>query len=349
MKGHSAVGRFGKLASTENVFLLFIVIAGILLPVFLNAYRVSVFSYFYTSVLLGFSISLIWGYTGIFSFGQAAFFGIGGYAYGILAKMIENPAFTPVALLVGVVLAALVAAILAYFMFYGGINDVFVGLITMCFTIALSTFMGQTAGTQWQIGGVSLGGFNGITNIPTLHFGSHSLSKVQFYYVTFIIVAAVLIALMVLKRTKIGYALLAIRENRTRSALFGYNVPKIQVIVFTIGGAIAGLAGVLYAAWGQYITPSNLDLDASTLIVVLVAAGGRKNPVAAVIFTMVYSVIANQLSSSGSEYALIILGLVLILVILFVPNGIIASLFDGVDSLFVKLTGKKASVRSEKP
>lgn len=331
-----------SLLSTENLVSLIMIIIGALLPVFMNAYKVSVFSYFYTTALMGLSIALIWGYTGIFSFGQAAFFGIGGYTYGILAKLWGNTALTPLALLIGVALAALVAAILGYFMFYGGINDVFVGLITMCVTIALSTFMGQTAGSQWKIGDVALGGFNGLTKIPTLYIGSFKCDKVAFYYITLICLAAVFIGLRVLKRTKVGYSLLAIRENRTRSELFGYNVQKIQVAVFTVGGAIAGLAGVLYAAWGNYITPSNLGLDASTLVVVLVAAGGRKNPTAALLFSIVYCIIANQLSSSGSQFALIILGLILILVILFVPNGIFASLFDGIDKLFARLTGKKA-------
>ncbi len=326
---------------SENIITVLLLVAGAILPFFLSTYRVSIFSYFFTSAILGLSISFIWGYTGIFSFGQAAFFGIGGYTYGILSKLFDNNALTPVALVAGVALAAAVAAILAWFMFYGGINDVFVGLITMCFTIALSTFLGQTAGSEWKIGDVSLGGFNGITKIPTLYFGSYKCDKVTFYYVTFLILAAIYIALLLLKKTKAGYSLLAIRENRTRSELFGYNVPKIQVIVFTIGGAIAGIAGVLYAAWGNYITPSNLDLSASTLVVVLVAAGGRKNPTAALIFTIAYSIIANTLSSSGSQYALVILGLILILVILFVPNGIITAAFDGIDSAWRKFTGKK--------
>lgn len=333
--------RLKSFLSTENIISVILILAAALLPTFMSAYKVSVYSYFYTTALMGLSIALIWGYTGIFSFGQAAFFGIGGYTYGILAKLWGNTALTPVALLIGVALAALVAAILGYFMFYGGINDVFVGLITMCFTIALATFMGQTAGSQWKIGDVALGGFNGLTKIPTLYFGDFKCDKLAFYYVTFIVLAAVYIALRVLKRTKVGYALLAIRENRTRSELFGYNVKKIQVIVFTVGGAIAGLAGVLYAAWGNYITPSNLGLDASTLVVVLVAAGGRKNPTAVLIFSVAYSIIANQLSSSGSQFALIILGLILILVILFVPNGIIASLFDICDRSFARLFAGK--------
>ena len=88
MREHSLAGKFGRLLNTEHIFSLIILVVGMLLPIFLSPYRVNIFSYFYTSVLLGLSISLIWGYTGIFSFGQAAFFGIGGYTYGILAKMV---------------------------------------------------------------------------------------------------------------------------------------------------------------------------------------------------------------------------------------------------------------------
>ena len=258
--------RLKSFLSTENIISVILILAAALLPTFMSAYKVSVYSYFYTTALMGLSIALIWGYTGIFSFGQAAFFGIGGYTYGILAKLWGNTALTPVALLIGVALAALVAAILGYFMFYGGINDVFVGLITMCFTIALATFMGQTAGSQWKIGDVALGGFNGLTKIPTLYFGDFKCDKLAFYYVTFIVLAAVYIALRVLKRTKVGYALLAICENRTRSELFGYHVKKIQVIVFTVGGAIAGLAGVVTDVIGFLVKPTGAFSPIFTLV-----------------------------------------------------------------------------------
>lgn len=323
--------------SSENVTAIIIFLLLYSVPIFINPYKVNIFSYFMTSILLTISVCLIWGLTGIFSFGQAAFFGIGGYAYGIICNAAENAKISPLALVIAVIIAGIVAAIVGYFMFYGGINDVFVGLITLCITIAMETFMGQTAGSQWKIAGVKLGGYNGLTNIPKITFGNYRLKDISLYFFILSIVLIIYLILRKIQVSKLGYSLIAIRENRSRSELFGYNVPKIQVIVFAIGGCIAGLGGVLYASWGNYITPSNMSLTASTIPVVLVAAGGRKNITAAIIFTALYSYFSQSLSASGSQYALIILGLILVLVILFKPEGIIASIFKTSDNLFKKL------------
>lgn len=323
--------------SSENITAVIVFLLAYFIPIFINPYKVNVFSYFMTSILLTLSVSLIWGLTGIFSFGQAAFFGIGGYAYGIICNAVEGTKISPLAVIIAVIIAGVIAGILGYLMFYGGINDVFVGLITLCVTIALETFMGQTAGSQWEIAGVKLGGYNGLTNIPTISLGNYRLRGISLYFFILSIVLIIYLILRKIQVSKLGYSLLAIRENRSRSELFGYNVSKIQVIVFAIGGCIAGFAGVLYASWGNYITPSNMSLTASTIPVVLVAAGGRKNITAAVLFTAIYSYFSQSLSASGSQYALIILGLILVLVILFMPEGIIASLFKTMDNFFGKL------------
>lgn len=337
---------FSFFASSENIIAIVLLIIAAALPANMKPYSVNVYSQYYTSILLGLSITLIWGFTGIFSFGQAAFFGIGGYVYGVICLIMENPALSPLAAVAGIAAAAIAAGIIGFFMFYGGINDVFVGLITLCFTIAASTFMGQTAGEQWAICGVRLNGYNGLNGIPMLTFGTSGMSVSAFYYLCLAAIGVVFFGLRILQRTKIGYALVAIRENRPRAQLLGYVVPKYQTLVFMAGGAIAGLAGVLYAAWGQYINPATMSLDASTLAVVLVAAGGRKSPLAAIVFTFAYSLISSKLSSSGSQYALVILGLILIVVILFVPQGVLATLFEKIDLAVTtakrRLFGKKA-------
>lgn len=323
----------GKVNS-ENIAaaLLFVFLATY--PLFASSYKVLNFANFLSTVLLSLSLTLIWGYTGIFSFGQALFFGIGGYVYGILALQVGDPAFTPIALVLGVFAGALVAGILGYFMFFGGVNDVFVGLITLCSTLVVETFLAQTAGSQWKIGKVLLGGFNGINGIPTISIGtSLSLGDVRFYYFAVLIVSAVYILLRLLLISRWGYGLLAIRENRERTRLFGYNVPKIQTIVFALGGALASLAGILHATWGGYMTPSVMGLSAATLPVIFVAAGGRKNFTAGVLFTLIYSWTSQLLASQGSQYALVILGVALLLVVRIVPEGVFVGLFNLADRL----------------
>ncbi|WP_138420470.1 ABC transporter permease subunit [Aquibacillus sediminis] len=331
--------------NTENIVGIVMFIGLFVYPLFVSSYQVLNLSYFLSMVFLSMSLALIWGFCGIFSFGQAAFFGIGGYFYAILTMNIGISAFTPVGLIVGVLVGAAIAWVLGYFMFYGGVNDVFVGLITLCLTVVLETFMGQTAGSEWKIGEIGLGGFNGIDGIPTISFGSFMLTGINFYYFILFILLVVYVGLRYLGISKFGYTAIAIRENRERTKLFGYNVPKYQTTIFAIGGGLASLSGILYATWGSYITPSSFGLTAATLPVVLVAAAGRKNITASVIFTIAYYWFSQSLSASGSEYALVILGLGLVLVILFVPEGIVVALFKWIDQLVFSRIRKKPTIK----
>ena len=113
--------------------------------------------------LLAMSLALIWGHAGIMSFGQTAFFGIGAYAYGIVAlNLIKSTRNTHWALGAGVVAATVLAAVVAYFMFYGRISDVYAAIITMALTLVLFAFFASTGGDEWVAGVARIGGFNGL-------------------------------------------------------------------------------------------------------------------------------------------------------------------------------------------
>lgn len=323
--------------NTENIVMTLIFLFIILFPFIGSAYDVLNMSYFLSMVFLSMSLWVIWGLTGIFSFGQTAFFGIGGYAYAMISMNFENPSMTIIAFFGALFIAWLVALLLGYFMFYGGVNDVFVGLITLCVTLVLSTFLAQSAGSQWKIGDVPLGGDNGINNIPplTLELGSFELKGIgnEFYYFIVISLLVLYYLFMFIQKRKIGYSLIAVRENRDRSRLLGYNISLIQTLSFSLGGVLAAFSGVLYVTWGGYISPAAMDISAAALPVVLVAAAGRQNLSSVVIFTMIYYYLSQKLSVTGSEYALVILGFILIFVIMLVPRGIITFLFEFIDRM----------------
>ncbi len=335
--------------TTENLCAAAVLVFFLVFPATSSSYQTLNMANFLITVLLALSLALIWGYTGIFSYAQAAFFGIGGYTYAILCKNFLNPALTPIFLLVGVVMGFLVALILGYFMFYGGVNDVFVALVTMCFTLVLETFLAQTAGPEWRIGEAQLGGFNGINAVTPLTIGTFPIKGLALYIFVLILVLAVYLSMRVMEKSNIGYCLLSIRENRTRSELFGYNTAFVQMIIFAVGGALAGLSGVLYTSWGGYIVPSAVGMTQATMPVVLVAAGGRKNPTAVVIFTLFYLALSQNLAASGRQYSLVLLGLILLLVVLFVPKGIIHSLFEIVDRRVLRPLLGRSSQRGAKP
>lgn len=304
-------------------------------PFFSSLYQVNVYTYYFICAILGISVYFIWGISGIFSFGQAAFVGIGGYTYAILSKHYQDPSKCLLFIVLSIAVSCVVAAILGYFMFYGGINDVFVGLITMCVTITCQTFMSQTAGDQWKIMDVALGGDNGLNNIPGLTLWGFKFSELSMYYFLVAITIISYVVIKVVEKKKFGYAMLSIRENRTRSELLGYNTAKLQVIIFTIGGGIAALAGILYCCWGNYITPVSMSLKASTIPVVLAAAGGKRSLISVIMFTMAYYILSNYLTSTGAN-TLLLLGILLIIVILLLPQGIFATIIEKLQSLINK-------------
>ena len=320
--------------STENVvaacFFLFLSFY----PLWGARFAVDTFSGYIIAVLLTFSVALIWNYCGIFSFGQAAFYGVGAYAYGILCSALGGGNTTLIAALIGVILGGLFALFIGYFIFYGRVSDFFIGIITLCITLALQSFMFQTAGSQWKIAGVALGGQNGIVNIPPLSIGSISFSEYRLmYYLVMFVILAIFLALRWIAISNLGYAMFGIRENKERSSMFGYNTALIQTLVFGAGGAIAAIAGVLFASWNNYIEPTRFAVATSTIAIAMVIAGGKKSLTGAMILTVLYSLFAQYLSTQGNPYSTIILGLFIILSILLIPEGLMHTLFSAIDKL----------------
>lgn len=327
--------------STENISTVVLFAVLLAYPLAFGSFAVLNLSYFLSFAIMSLSLTLIWGYAGIFSMGQPAFFGIGAYVYGILAINYPAASVSLVWMLVGTLVAGVAALALGYFMFYGGVNDVFASLTTWAVALVGLTFLNQTANEQrWHVGDALLGGFNGMRPIPSLSVGFGDWSVVlfgmNFYYFVLGLFLATFVAIRIVRRTRWGYVLVALQDNRERTKTFGYDVCRQQMIVFGIGGALAGLSGVLYASWSNFVAPDVMSITACTLPIVLVAAGGRKNVTATSISSILLMYLMFKLSASGTEWAFVILGLVLVLVVLFVPNGLIVALFDALDAYVVK-------------
>ncbi len=308
-----------------------VVVAACAYPLFADGWTVGNAAYFLVWTFMAMGLSVIWGYAGALSFGQTAFFGLAGYAYGVLTINIgEAYGFTFLALVIAVALAALFAAVLGYFMFYGRIRGVFIGIVTLSVTLVFETFMAQTAGPQWAIGTARLNGFNGMTGMPPLTvpwFGGDIAlwADRPLYYVLLALTVIVYLALRMLLNSPFGNVLVAIRENPERTEMLGYDVRLYQLLAFVIGGGLAGLSGVLYTAWGQYITPNSMGLTAAALPVVWVAVGGRRDITATLIGTLLVLSIFQTLTIYGSQYALVAMGALLVLIVLLAPDGIVLS------------------------
>ncbi|WP_348612606.1 ABC transporter permease subunit [Halobaculum rarum] len=321
------------LGEGRSFWIVFGVLFGLLMvyPLLRSSYYISNTAYLLVSAFLGLSLCLVWGYTGIFSFGQVAFYGIAGYTFGVVSINITGPAGSLAGLIAGVAIAAGFAFVVGYFMFYGGVSDVYVAIITLAVTLVLNTFMGQTAGEEWAIGQAPLGGFNGMTGIPNLAIGVEGLaieiSGLAFYYFVVLSLVITYLGLRILVNSNPGYVMVGIRENEERTELFGYDTQRFKLGVFTLSGGLAGFGGVLYTTWGGYIDPSVFGLTFAALPIIWVAAGGRKWLSGAIIGTFVITSISQRLSLIGGQYSFIILGSILVIVILALPEGFVPQIY----------------------
>jgi branched-chain amino acid transport system permease protein len=309
---------------------LVVLVLAIMLGFMLNDYQVGNLSYFLVWTFMAFGLCLMWGYAGILSFGQTAFFGLAGYTYAVFTTNFGGSAGATLAgLAVALTLAGVFAAVLGYFMFYGGVTGVFVSIITLATTLVFETFLAQTAGPEWSIGSARLNGFNGMTGMPPLSLPwigqSIVLDGRNLYLALVILVAVTYFGLRMLVVSRFGRAIIAIRENANRAEMLGFNVQLYQLIAFVIGSALAGFSGVLYVTWGQYITPESMSLYAAALPVVWVTVGGRRSLTATLIGTVGVLYISQSLAIYGDQFALVLLGVVLLAAVMLSPQGFVAA------------------------
>nr|WP_249137690.1 branched-chain amino acid ABC transporter permease [Bradyrhizobium canariense] len=340
LEGPQTVGR-GRAFWAVFAIMLLVALA---YPLFSDGYTVGNTVYFFVWVFIALSLCLIWGYGGSLSFGQTAFFGIAGYGYGVLTINFGSAyGFTLVAMVAAVAIAALFAVLLGYFMFFGRIAGVFLGIVTLAVTLMLERFMAQTAGPEWHIGSARLNGFNGMSAMPplTIPWPGEPIvlfADVGLYYFVLGLLVFVYLGLRILMNSSFGNVIVAIRENPERAEMLGYDVRKYQLVTFVIGAALAGISGVLYTVWGQYITPSSMGMTAAALPLIWVAVGGRSDLTSTVIGTLVVLAAFQALTIYGSQYALIFMGVLLVLTVLIAPNGLVLGLMNWLGRLAGRLT-----------
>ncbi|MEQ8967854.1 MAG: branched-chain amino acid ABC transporter permease [Azospirillaceae bacterium] len=307
-------------------------------PLWGEPYGVANKAYLMTWVFLGLSVCLLWGYTGIVSFGQTAFFGLAGYSYGVMAiNLLPVTNSTVIAVIGTLVLIGALAWFFGYIMFYGGVSSLYVAIFTLMLTLLAESFMSRTSGPRFEIGDASLGGSNGMIGIPPLQIGigGHVVEFVggAFYYLVLVLIVATYLALRLLLNSRWGYLMVATREDPDRTEMFGYDVRRIRLAVFVLAGCIAGLSGILFASWNNFISPSIMGMTAATLPLIWVAAGGRKSILAVIIATFILQWTNQELAYMGSEYSLLFFALLILATVMLFPEGIIPKLVDHAGSL----------------
>ncbi|MCF7728081.1 ABC transporter permease subunit [Sulfitobacter sp. M22] len=300
--------------------LLAILAVGLATPGMIELYSVYEITIYIIMAILALSLAFIWGKGGIMCLGQASFFGVGAYAYAI-AAINFGPGLSAVAISVAVPTAF--AAVLGYFMFYGRISDIYVGVITLAVSLILMNLTNSTSGPQYRIGEAQLGGFNGITGIPTLAWPDGTpLDPGAIFRLALIALVVCFVAISLFLRTRAGKVVIAIRENEYRAELLGYNVALSKLTTFAAGGAIAGLAGCLFVNWGAFVSPTIFALVQSAQVIIWVIVGGRGTLIGPIIGCIALQWATTQLGTQQTIQVNLVLGVVLTFFVLVVPAGI---------------------------
>ena len=265
--------------------------------------------------LFAMSLDLIMGYTGMVSFGHAAYFGLGAYGSALVLIHFEPP--IPVALLAGALLAGVVAAPVGWFSTRA--TGIYFAMLTLAFAQLL-----YTVAYKWRD---LTGGSDGIAGVPktTLFWGGPSLAERRtFYYLVAVIVVLSLLACRALVRSPFGRALQAIRENEHRFVSLGRDSRPFKLVVFVIAAAFAGLAGALFAPFRGFASPEVMFWVLSGQGLMMVITGGIGTLVGPLIGAMVF-ILVQEILSSYTEHWMIFTGAVFVLIVIFLPGGVVGA------------------------
>ncbi|MGO1120490.1 branched-chain amino acid ABC transporter permease [Rhodovibrionaceae bacterium A322] len=330
----TAVGGLSlKNLSAEDLFALLSAGAFLLVPTFIESWRLLDLSIYFTYALLALSLSFIWGHVGLLCLGQAIFFGLGAYGMsvvtlGMLPGM-EGLVSSWVGLLVAVGLAALVANILARFLFYAqGLQGAFFGVVTLAIAV-----LAERGFVNWDY----MGGLNGLLSVPSfmpgLNGGEEYYNEYGLYYITLAVLALCYLGLSYAKRSAFGLTLAAIRSHELRTRAFGYETNAYKVWAFTLAAAIAGLAGALFVVQFNFASPSLIGFGLSAEALIWVALAGRGSLIAATVGTVLFRILESLLASEFQEYWQLIIGAIFVVVVVFFPQGLIGSLLEKAERL----------------
>ena len=288
-----------------------------LLPFFLFPDYLQLASQIAITALFALSLDLILGYAGVVSLGHAAFFGTAAYAAGIFSKMVWGEPIT------GLIVGTAAATLLGYASSF--IIARFRHLTLIMITLGLALLLEQAANSAaWLTGGSD--GLQGIEIWPLFGHFDFDLWGYTAYAYSLIVLFIVFLGVRRLINSPFGLALRGIRENALRMPAIGAPSRKHIRTIYTLSAAIAGLAGALLAQTTQTVALDALGFQRSADVLIMVVLGGAGRLYGGLIGTIVYMIAHDQFSGIAPQYWYFWIGLLLIAVVMFLPNGILGGL-----------------------
>lgn len=282
----------------------------------LGDFRAGQLSLFLSLAVLAVSLDLVWGYAGILSLGQLLPFGIAAYSTARLAA--AAPSLTLPALLLATLIGAAVAAGVGVAAFRRRPTPVVLGLLTLVLSLTL-----EQVAEQWRD---VTGGFNGLTDIPRITaFGSEWSDSAQDLFIS-VLAVVVIVGVGLLVRRPIGAALIGVRDNERRMEALGYDTVALRVWVFTVGGAVAGLAGALYVHRTGFVSPQIFGFALATNVVLWTLVGGRGTIIGPVVGALAINFASATLADVWLQYWTLATGVIFVAAVALVPEGLVPSL-----------------------
>jgi branched-chain amino acid transport system permease protein len=257
------------------------------------------------------SLDLLIGYTGLVSFGHAAFYGLGAYATAVLLERGIHSVWACLGF--AIVVVGLYALVVSYFATVR--RGIYFALLTLIFAEVVFTFFRYTQ---------TFGGSDGIQGLPdALVFPGFAIdTPARKYYLVWVYLVAAYAVCRVLVTSHFGRVLVAIRENEDRARFLGYNVQKYKMVVCMVSALLTGLAGAIYPIRAAFATPDLMLWTESGEFIISVMIGGLGTLVGPIIGGVFFTLLRDKVSSYVDWY-FIVIGVVLVVIVLFLPKGLL--------------------------
>jgi len=337
---------FNKQTRAIPIVEILLLILLIVIPLFVGDFLTVIITRMLILGLLAISFELCWGYSGIMTFGQGLFFGMGGYAVALFANKADFVQLWGV-IPIGIIIGMCASFLVAWLLLLGKRPPelIFIALGTLTFSYAAERLV---AGWYW------VGGGNGMSIYEYLRIGSFEVEPgLLFYYIAATILLLVYLASRFLVKSQFGLVLAGTRQNEKRLAFLGYKVQKFKALVFCFAGAIAGLGGGLYAHHEGFIGPGNMGIGISTMAVIYALFGGAGSLIGPIIGVLAIESISFTLSDIDAVrgYWATILGVILLVVVTFKQDGLLGFVVTQRERIgtfgIIKSTGQKSSENSQ--
>ena len=298
--------------AAAGIVLLFI--APDVLPTYLVNTLIRAFLYAAVAI----TVDILWGYTGILTFGQSAFFGFGAYAAALTFTHVGfGPGTALMAFGIAIAGAMLVALVVGWFAFHPGASALYGSVITLVLPIVVSQLL--------YSGGSFTGSSSGLAG-----FESFDLSLEAWFRITAGFLLVITAGAWVFVRSDAGRILEAIRDNEQRCAYLGINVSRVKILLMVACGAVASCAGFLFACVQMVVAPEYAGFAFGTELLMWVALGGRGTLLGPVIGTVLLDSSTSYLSGSLPFLWKLLSGVAFVIVIVAMPQGLLPALLNAV-------------------